>query len=161
MNDVDVGGTEMKELGVAGKIEGRLWAQLESSTGSSSIGRRDLRWFSKIPNCITKDKAHDSHIICALGQRRAVAFCGLAAQPGPRGGAKGKRGEGILRRCGWLFFWCDGWGGRRWQVLRLPGRLLMFGDQGTFFLFFLSDYFWWWGPGHTHFVVEFSSERQK
>lgn len=39
--------------------------------------------------------------------------------------------------------------------------VVVLGDKGTVFLFFLSDYFWWWGPGHTHFVVEFSSERQK
>jgi len=54
MNDVDVGGTEAKGLGVATQSEGRLWAQLESSTGSSSIGRRDCDGFSKIRNCITK-----------------------------------------------------------------------------------------------------------
>lgn len=54
MNDVDVGGTEVKEPGAAGTMERRLWAQLESLTGSSSIGRRDLRWFSKIPNCLRR-----------------------------------------------------------------------------------------------------------
>jgi hypothetical protein len=54
MSDVDVGRTEAKELVVAEGSEGRLWAQLESSTGSSSIGRRDCDGVSKIPNCITK-----------------------------------------------------------------------------------------------------------
>jgi len=53
----------------------------------------------------------------------------------------GKGREGILRRCGWLFLAVDGW--ETLAGFASPGILvvlLLFGDQGTLFLFFVGPF---------------------
>lgn len=79
----------------------------------------------------TQGTAHDSHIICALGRRRAVV------------GRMGKGERAFFGVVGGSFFdVVDGW--ETLAGFASPGIfdvVVVLGDQGTFFLFFLSGLF--------------------
>lgn len=92
----------------------------------------------------TKGTAHDSHIICALGRRRAVA------------GRMGKGERAFFGVVGGSFFdVVDGW--ETLAGFASPGifDVVVLGDQGTFFLFFLSGLFFDGVLSWTHILLIF------